>query len=47
MRSEVIASIRARIEELLATGRFQNYVAQCHSRDVLRSMRTQEADWPQ
>jgi superfamily II DNA/RNA helicase len=47
MRSEVIASIRARIEELLATGRFQNYVAQCHSRDVLRSMRTPEADWPQ
>jgi len=47
MRSELLPSLAARSEELLATGRFQNYIAQCHSRDVMRSMRTPEADWPQ
>lgn len=46
MRSEVLASLVSRSEELLTEGRFQNYVAQCHSRDVLRSMETPEVDWP-
>src|SRR3954452_23995648 len=46
MPSESVESLLERYDELLATGRFQNFMAQCHSRDVLRSLRSPEGDWP-
>src|SRR5262245_38283403 len=47
MRSDLVPSFLKRAEELLAAGRFQNSLAQCHSRDVLRYLGTPQSDWPE
>lgn len=44
--SDDIAGLRASAEDILREGRFQNFAAQSHSRDVLRQMHIPEAEWP-
>lgn len=44
--SDSIAGLREMADGILGEGRFQNFVAQSHSRDVLRQMQIPEADWP-
>lgn len=46
MASEILESYLRRTDELLASGRFQNFLAQSHSRDVLRYLGTLPEDWP-
>jgi superfamily II DNA/RNA helicase len=44
--SELTAVFREQAEAILREGRFQNFVAQSHSRDVLRSLHVPEDEWP-
>ncbi len=44
--SELATGLRAHAEAILADGRFRNFVAQSHSRDVLRHLRVPPDQWP-
>src|SRR4051812_33517949 len=44
--SEIAADLQRRAEDILREGRFQNFVAQSHSRDVLRELHVPESQWP-
>jgi superfamily II DNA/RNA helicase len=44
--SDQTADFREQAEAILAEGRFQHFVAQSHSRDVLRHLRVPEGEWP-
>jgi hypothetical protein len=46
MASDLLESYLRRTEALLAAGRFQNFLAQSHSRDVLRYLGTPTEEWP-
>lgn len=46
MASELLESYLRRTEEVLRTGRFQNFLAQSHSRDVLRYLGVPPEEWP-
>ncbi len=44
--SDATADFRALAESILREGRFQNFVAQSHSRDILRHLHVPDTDWP-
>ena len=44
--SDHIGALREIADSVLREGRFQNFVAQSHSRDVLRQLRTPQDQWP-
>lgn len=46
MPSSQIAALREQAQAILQSGRFQNSVAQSHSRDVLRNLHVPITDWP-
>lgn len=41
-----LAGLRDQAEAILREGRFQNFVAQSHSRDILRHLHVSEEEWP-
>jgi superfamily II DNA/RNA helicase len=47
MRFDLNLSFIQRSRELLSISSFQNFLAQSHSRDVLRYLRTPKDDWPE
>src|SRR5689334_17128295 len=47
MSSEPHTSFVERSLELFDTGRFRNFLAQSHSRDVLRHLGTPKEEWPE